>query len=340
MISSSRRKKVFIALLAVLLLAAAAAALTAGAYDLGLRETFSILRTKLSGGNDEGLSKLHTVIVWNVRSPRIVLAVLSGIAFSLSGAVYQACFRNPLVEPYILGVSAGAAFGAALGIMFPSVFRSVQVSAFLCALLSVSITYSISGTRGRTSVITLVISGVVVGSFFSALVSLLKYIAPDAKLREITFWMMGGFYYATWKDVAVSAPIVTAVFAVVFLLAWKLNILSMGDEEARSLGVHPEKYRVFFIFLTTLVTSLCVSQVGIIAWVGLMAPHAARMIFGADNAYVIPAGCLLGALFLLVCDTLARTVTGSEIPVGVLTSVVGSPFLICLLRSRGRLAYG
>ncbi len=161
-----------------------------------------------------------------------------------------------------------------------------------------------------------------------------------AKLREITFWVMGGFYYATWNDILLAAPVALGGLALVCFLAWKLNILSMGDEEARSLGVNPELYRFLFIITTTLMTALTVSQVGIIAWVGLMAPHASRMIFGADNTYVVPAGALIGAIFLLLCDTLARTISGSEIPVGILTSIIGAPFLDYLLRSKGKQIYG
>ncbi|WP_020611833.1 FecCD family ABC transporter permease [Sediminispirochaeta bajacaliforniensis] len=337
---SSAQKLTMIVVLLLILVVGTLWALTAGTYDISAEETYHILRTKLMGGSEEELSKLHTVIIWTIRTPRVLLAIITGVAFALSGAAYQACFRNPLVEPYILGVSAGAAFGAALGIMFPTIIRSMQLSAFGFAILAVALSYAISKTRGRAPVITLVISGVVIGSLFSAMVSLLKYLAPDAQLREITFWMMGGFYYATWKDVILTAPFVAVVFAIIFLTSWKLNILSMGDEEARTLGVHPERYRLLYILSTTLVTALCVSQVGIVAWVGLMAPHAARMIFGADNSYVVPAGALLGALFILLCDTMARTIASSEIPIGILTSVVGAPFLIYLLRSKGKTLYG
>lgn len=340
MISDARIKGLLLLFFSIVLVVGAMIALTAGTYDLSVAKTFEILRVKVFGGDESALNKLHTVIVWKIRCPRVLLAVLCGIAFSVSGAAYQACFRNPLVEPYILGVSAGAAFGAALGIVFPALFRSVQISAFVGALLAVSLSYSIARARGRSPVIALVVSGVVIASLFSALVSLLKYMAPDAQLREITFWMMGGFYYATWADVGILTPFILGVFVLVLSLSWKLNILSMGDEEARSLGVNPEFYRALLILVTTLVTALCVSQVGIIAWVGLMAPHASRMIFGADNTYVIPGGALLGAIFLLFCDTLARTISASEIPVGILTSIVGAPFLVYLLRSKGRQIYG
>jgi iron complex transport system permease protein len=323
----------------VILWAAALATLAAGSYDIRVADILRILGAKLFGLDGGAIPKLQEVIVWRLRFPRILLAMLAGMAFSVSGATYQACFRNPLVEPYVLGVSAGAAFGAALGIMYPAVFPSVQLSAFLMAILAVSLTYSLARSRGQTPTVTLVISGVVVGSLFTALVSALKYIAPDAKLREITFWMMGGFYYASWNDVALAGPVVLAVFLAIYALSWKLNVLSMGDEEAKALGVNPDFYKPLLIVLTTLATALSVSMVGIVAWVGLMAPHAARMLFGADNNYVIPASALFGAAFLLFCDTLARTLTGSEIPIGILTSILGAPFLVFLLRRKGGAIY-
>lgn len=340
MTSNAWQKKLLLLVLLVILVLGAMVALTAGSYDITVGNTLRILQANIFGSTAADVEKLHEVIIWKIRSPRVILAAITGVAFALAGTTYQACFRNPLVEPYILGVSAGAAFGAALGIVYPAIFRSVQVAAFVGALVAVSMSYFISRHKGQTPVIALVISGVVIASLFSAFVSLMKYISPDEQLREITFWMMGGFYYASWHDVIITVPIIMVAFVIVFALAWKLNILSMGDEEARSLGVNPEFYRLLLIFVTTLVSAVCVSQVGIIAWVGLMAPHASRMLFGADNTYVIPGGALLGAIFLLLCDTLARTITSAEIPVGILTSIVGAPFLIFLLRSKGRQIYG
>jgi iron complex transport system permease protein len=332
-------KAAALAVALVLLLASALASLAMGSYDLSPSQVARIAFAKVFHIDDPSIQKLHEVIVWKIRAPRVILVLLAGAAFSVSGTAYQACFRNPLVEPYILGVSAGAAFGAALGIMFPAVFPSVQLSAFLCALLAVLVTYSLARSRGSAPTVTLVISGVVVGSLFTAFVSALKYVAPDAKLREITFWMLGGFYYSSWADVGLAAPVVLAVVAAVFALSWKLNILSMGDEEARALGVNPEIYKAVFILITTLAAALCVSMVGIVAWVGLMAPHAARMLLGADNSYVVPGSAILGAAFLLVCDTVARTLTGSEIPIGILTSIIGAPFLVSLLRGKGGAIY-
>ena len=184
------------------------------------------------------------------------------------------------------------------------------------------------------------LSGIIVGSLFSAVLGIMKYLASDVELREITFWMMGGFYYANWRDVTVTACAVLPCLIVIAALAWKLNLLSLGDEEARSLGIHPDRVRVVFLVLATLAASVCVSAVGIIAWVGLMMPHAARMMFGPDNRWVIPGSALLGALYMLLCDTLARTLTGTEIPIAIITSIVGAPYLLWLLRAKGRELYG
>lgn len=180
----------------------------------------------------------------------------------------------------------------------------------------------------------------IIGSIFAALVSLLKYMADDTALREIVFWLMGGFYYVTWDDVFLLGPVVFFCFIVLWALSWKLNILSMGDEEARTLGVNPEKYKFIVIVLATAVTAISVSIVGIIAWVGLMMPHASRMIFGPDNRFVIPASLMMGGFYLIVCDTLARTLTSSEIPVGILVSIIGAPYLCYLLRNKGGVIFG
>ncbi|QQO07761.1 FecCD family ABC transporter permease [Breznakiella homolactica] len=329
---------IFILLFGFLLLAVMGA-IVAGSYSITPGDAVFILKTKLLGGDESLLPKLQTVILWNIRLPRILLAVFTGMAFSVSGTVYQACFRNPLADPYILGVSAGASFGAALGIMFPAYFPSVRLTAFVCALGSVALSWGFARTRGRVPGTSLVISGMVVASLFSALVSLLKYIAPDSQLREITFWMMGGLYFASWQDLAVTVPVVLLTLGCTAALAWKLNVLSLGDHEARTLGVNPGGYRLLFITMATLSASLCVSQTGIIPWVGLMMPHGARLLFGADNSRVIPGSALLGALFMLGCDTLARTLTEAEIPIGIVTSIAGAPFLVYLLRTKGQAVY-
>jgi iron complex transport system permease protein len=336
-----RRKVVLLLALLGGVVVAMLAALTRGAYDIPVGDVFHVFFTHLNPFADAGeLNRLFDVIVWDIRFPRIMLSIAVGVALASAGAVYQGCFRNPLVEPYILGVESGAAFGVGLGIVIPSFFLSLQLSAFLFGVLAVFGAYLLARVRGETPVIMLILSGVIIGSILNALVSVLKYVATDAALREIVFWLMGGFYYATWDDVLLIVPIVLTCFTVVWLLGWKLNVLSMGDEEARALGVNPELYKAVFIVFATLVTALSVSSVGVIAWVGLMMPHAARMVLGPDHRFMLPAAAMMGAIYLIICDTLARTLTDAEIPVGILTSILGAPYLVFLIRSRGKASFG
>ncbi len=331
------------ALLTLLLLTALvlmfAFALSSGDYAVDIADIGRTLAAKL-GLSGVPADKMHEMIIWKLRMPRLILATITGMAMAAAGAVYQGCFRNPLVEPYLLGVSSGAAWGAALAIVFPMLIPSGQLSAFLFAMTAVLLSFFLARSRGETPPVTLILSGIIVGSLFAAFVGIMKYIASDAELRDLTFWMMGGFYYANWDDVTAASCIVLPCLALLTSLAWKLNILSLGDEEARSLGLHPDRLRVLFIVLATLSASVCVASAGIIAWVGLMMPHAARMMFGPDNRWVIPCSALLGALYLLICDTLARTLTGAEIPIAIITSIVGAPYLIWLLRAKGRELYG
>ncbi|GAB6145712.1 FecCD family ABC transporter permease [Desulfocicer niacini] len=283
---------------------------------------------------------LNHTILWNIRLPRTLLAILVGMALSTSGAVFQGCFKNPLVEPYILGISSGAAFGATLGIVFPAFFLSVQILSFIFGFLAVSMAYAMARVRGETPVVILVLSGIITGSIFASLVGIMKYLAQDTALREIVFWLMGGFYYAGWRDVFVLFPIILTCFIIIWLSGWKLNVLSMGDQEAKSLGINPERNKFMLITLATLMTAAAVSSVGIIAWVGLMIPHTTRMITGPDHRRVIPVSAILGAIYLIVCDTIARTLTHAEIPIGIITSLVGAPYLFFLIRSRGQRIFG
>lgn len=335
-------KKILVLLvLFAFMVATAAVAISMGVYDISILDVYTIAFAHLTPFNDiTSLNKLYNTIVWELRIPRVLLAITVGVALATSGAVFQGCFRNPLVEPYILGVSSGAAFGAALGIVYPQFFLSIQVSAFIFGSVAVVLAYMLARTRDETPVITLILAGVIISSVFMALVSILKYVSNDSALREIVFWLMGGFYYASWNDVALVSPIVLICFFILWIFGWKLNILSMGDEEARTLGVNPEKYKLILVAIATLTTSLAVSTVGIIAWVGLMMPHATRMILGPDNRFVIPAAAMLGGTYLIVCDTMARTLTSAEIPVGIITSLLGAPYLFYLLRTKGRAIFG
>jgi iron complex transport system permease protein len=322
----------WIGLLTALLVAAIASAVVIGTYRVSLADLIDVLAARLWGGwPAEGVA---ASVVWNLRIPRILLACLVGAALASSGAVFQATFRNPLVEPYILGVSSGAAFGAALGLVAPQFPLSVQAAAFLGALAAVGLVHLVARARGDAPVVTLVLAGIIVGSMFAAGVSLLKYLANDAGLRDIVFWLMGGFYFAAWRDVAIAAPVVIGAAAVMIAGGWRLNVLSMGDHEAETLGIDPRRTRRVLLAAATLATAVSVSAVGIVPWVGLMTPHAVRLVVGPDNRVVVPASALLGALVLLACDTAARSLTSAEIPVGIITAIAGGPFLAYLVRQR------
>ena len=316
-------------------------ALLRGAYDIFFWDVCRVLASHVFPFLESyEVSKIHDTIVWNTRLPRILLAMMVGISLAAAGAVYQGCFRNPLVDPFILGVSSGAAFGAGLGIIMPSFFLSIQMSAFLFSLIAVAATYLLARMGGKTPAVTLILAGVIIASLFEGLVSILKYLASDTALRTIVFWIMGGFYFAGWNDLIINVPIILGSFLVLWFYGWKINIISMGDDEARTMGVNPEKLKIILVVLATLMTSVAVSTVGIIAWVGLMMPHAARMILGPDHRYVIPLSAMLGAIYLVICDTLARTLTTSEIPVGIITSILGAPYLFYLLRTKGKRLFG
>ena len=322
----------WMAALGAALAAGMLAALTIGSYDVSAADVVRVIAARIGFGDRE--AGIASAVVWNLRIPRIVLAGVVGAALAASGAVFQAAFRNPLVEPYILGVSSGAAFGAALGMVMPQFPLSVQVAAFLGALAAVGIVHLLAHSRGDAPIVTLVLSGVIVGSVFAAGVSLLKYLANDTALREIVFWLMGGFYFATWTDVSVVGPAVLVAAAVMIAGGWRLNVLSMGDQEAETLGINPRRVRGVMLAAATLATAVSVSAVGIVPWVGLMTPHAVRMLLGPDNRLVVPGSALVGAIFMLACDTAARSISASEIPVGIITALAGGPFLAYLIRQR------
>lgn len=336
----SKRQYAFAFILLALLAAAIFPALLAGEYEIETGKVFGLIWSKISGEANPDISRAQEVIIWRIRLPRIILAISAGLALAVSGAAYQGCFRNPLVEPYILGVSSGAACGAALSIVFPHIFPQGQITAFIFALAAVFISYSLARSRGEIPPVALVLSGIIVGALFSAMVGIMKYLADDSGLREITFWMMGGLYYATWSDALLNTAVAGPVFLLLWYGGWHLNVLSLGDEEARSLGLNPALSRFVIIIAATLAAAVCVSICGIVAWVGLMTPHAARLIFGPDHRWVIPGAAMLGATYLLICDTIARTMTPAEIPLGIVTSIVGAPYLLWLLRSKGRAVYG
>ncbi|GMG95420.1 FecCD family ABC transporter permease [Tepidimicrobium xylanilyticum] len=286
---------------------------------------------------DKTWSDTIEVIVFQVRLPRIIGAILVGAALSLSGAVYQGMFKNPLVSPDILGVSAGSAFGAALAIFLSFNTTGIQLSAFIFGILAVVLVYLISQSIKADQLMTLVIIGVLIGSLFNSLVSLVKYMADsEDKLPAITFWLMGSLSGIMQRDIKnISIPILLGIIPL-YLLRWKLNIISLSEEEAKSLGLDTGRIRAIVIICSTLMTASAVSVSGIIGWIGLVIPHLGRFLVGPDYRLLIPTTILLGSSYLLLIDNIARTLTTVEIPLGILTSLIGAPFFILLLLNRGR----
>ena len=274
-------------------------------------------------------------MIWQVRGPRVLAAALVGAALAVAGTAFQGLFRNPLVSPDILGASSGAALGAVLGIFFSLSVLAIQAFAFVGGLIAVAAVYAIgSAVRSRDPILVLVLTGVVIGSLLGSGVGLVKYLAdPYNQLPAMTFWLLGSLAATGVADLVPLFGPVAIGTAVLVALRWRMNVMSLPDEEARALGVPTGPLRVAIVAAATLVTSASVATAGIIGWVGLVMPHIARSLVGPDFARLLPAAALLGGGFLLVIDTLARTMAPIEIPLGILTALIGTPFFIWLLAS-------
>lgn len=309
------------------------AAFTVGRYPVGLGDLMGVLAKAL--GHRVDISPAIETVVLQVRGPRVLAAVLVGAALALAGTAFQGLFRNPLVSPDILGASSGAALGAVIGIYLSFGVFAIQAVAFLGGLVAVAAVYVIgSAVRSRDPILVLVLTGVVVGSLFGAGVGLVKYLAdPYNQLPAMTFWLLGSLSATTAPDlIPLLGPIALGAL-VLIALRWRMNVMSLPEEEARALGVATGWLRVAIIAAATLVTSASVAAAGIIGWVGLVVPHLARSLVGPDFARLLPASAILGGGYLLLIDTLARTMAQVEIPLGILTAVIGTPFFIWLLAS-------
>lgn len=332
-----RHFRLVMGIFGLLLFAAAAAALCLGRFEVTPQQVAAVLMP--DGWVSADTNRMIDNIVTNVRLPRVFLAMLAGAGLAMSGAAFQALFANPLAAPDTLGVATGASFGAVLGILWGMSGMGVQLMSLASGLLAVALVVIISRIRNTSSILMIILSGMVVGALFSALVSLVKYAAdPQDVLPSITFWMMGALTGATRSAVTAGTPMVILGMAILWLLRWRLNVTTLPADEAASLGIPVKRIRAAVILAATMITASVVSMCGLIGWVGLLVPHAARMIFGANNRFVLPASMVMGALFMLVIDTAARTVSQSEIPVSILTAVVGAPFFIYLLRRTGGIA--
>src|SRR6185436_8690274 len=322
----------FAVLIAGLLLA-----FTVGRYPIGLSDLLHVIAAKLTGRVADVPAAVENVI-WQVRGPRVLAAALVGAALAVAGTAFQGLFRNSLVSPDLLGASSGAALGAVLGIYFSLGVFAIQGFAFIGGLVAVAAVYLIgSAVRTRDPILVLVLTGVVIGSLLGAGVGLVKYLAdPYNQLPAMTFWLLGSLAATGIADLVPLFGPVAVGTAVLVALRWRMNVMSLPDEEARALGVSTGPLRVAIVAAATLVTSASVATSGIIGWIGLVVPHLARALVGPDFPKLLPASALLGGGFLLFIDTLARTAAPIEIPLGILTAVIGTPFFIWLLADMQR----
>lgn len=333
MVHSSKLRGLLPVLLWVAPVAAALFCMGFGRYSLGVVRTVEVLLSPLTGLNVE---TVEWNVVFNIRLPRILLAIGCGAALSASGIAFQSLFNNPLATPDTLGVSSGASFGAVLALMFQWNMLLVQITAMIFGLLAVVMTWNMSKVRGKNSVIMIVLAGMVISALFEALVSLLKYVAdPDEVLPTITYWLMGSLSGANYNSLVLGLPFIAAGVLIIFLLRWRLNILALNEDEARSMGIDLKAMRLLVIVAATMMTASCISMCGKIGWVGLLIPHIARMLRGGNNQRAVPACISLGAAFTLIIDTIARSAASAEIPVSILTAIIGAPVFISLLRKTG-----
>ena len=312
-------------------------ALTVGRYPVSIGELYDIVVAKLTGRTSD-VPAAAVNVIWQIRGPRVLAAALVGASLAIAGTAFQGLFRNPLVSPELLGASSGAALGAVIGIYLALGVFAIQAFAFVGGLVAVSAVYLIGSTiRARDPVLVLVLTGVVIGALLGAGVGLVKYIAdPYNQLPAMTFWLLGSLAAINVSDlVPLFGPVALGTL-VLLALRWRMNVMSLPDEEARALGVSTGPLRIAIVAAATLVTSASVAAAGIIGWVGLVVPHIARTLVGPDFARLVPAAALLGGGFLLLIDTLARNVTAIEVPLGVLTALIGTPFFVWLLASMSK----
>ena len=306
-----------------------------GRYPIEPWTLIRVLASRVIPVTPDWPSQVETVL-FNVRLPRVLMAALIGAGLSAAGAAYQGIFKNPMVSPDVLGASSGAGFGAALGLFLSFSYQGVSFLAFVLGLSAVGAVCLISSRVKYNQTLGLVLAGMMISSLFTAAVSFLKLVAdPNNTLPVITYWLMGSLASIRPKDLAFAAPWIIGGIIPIYLLRWKIHVLTLGEEEARCIGVNTSAVRLAVVLCATLITSAAVSVSGLIGWVGLVIPHFARMLVGSDYRKMLPASLLLGASFLLVVDNFARLLATSEIPIGILTAFVGAPFFLWLILREG-----
>jgi iron complex transport system permease protein len=336
------RKSLILLMILVLVVVGAT---TFGAVSVELNQAFRLVVSKVpligQGIDVSDISIAHQKIIWSIRLPRILMAALVGIGLSVSGAAYQGIFRNPMADPYVLGVSSGAAFGATIALIFFGEyglmgFSSVTISAFVGALLTIALVFYLGQVNKRNTIATLLLAGIAVSFFLSAIISLMMIFNREA-IEDVYLWTMGSVAAANWTKVGIMLPVMVVGTVVLLSFSRDLDILMSGEDEAKSLGVNVDRVRKLLLICTSFMVASAVSVSGIIGFVGLIIPHTVRLMFGASHKMLLPASALCGGIFMVITDTFARSIMPPfEIPVGAITAVVGAPYFIYLLSKKNR----
>ena len=331
--SAETKHRLAVAVLAAALMVCILASFTLGRYAVPPKELLGILGSHLGLPIGRFWTARMEAAVWNIRLPRVLLSVLVGACLAAAGASYQGVFQNPMASPDILGASAGAGFGAALAILLGLSSIGITLGAFFMSLVTVALVFTVSRYAKGERVLGLVLAGIMVSSLFQSGTSFIKLAAdPNNQLPQITFWLMGSLSGARWKEIRFVILPMLAGLIPLLLLRWQLNVITMGDDEARAMGVNAPRIRLVIVVCSTLVTASAVSVSGMIGWVGLVVPHMLRRVVGSDYRHLLPASMLGGGLFLLLVDNVSRSLTG--IPIGILTSFIGAPFFLWMITGR------
>ena len=332
----NRKHRRIVAAMGVLLVLCILGSFVLGRYPVPLAEVLGILGSKLGLPVTPFWTEQMASAVWNIRLPRVVLSVLVGACLAAAGASYQGVFQNPMASPDILGASAGAGFGAALAILMGLSSLGITAGAFVMSLVTVALVFTVSRHAKGDRVLGLVLAGLMVSSLFQSGTSFIKLVAdPGNKLPQITYWLMGSLSGAKWRDIGLAVLPMLAGLLPLLLLRWQLNVVTMGDDEARAMGVNAPRVRLWIVICSTLVTASAVSVSGMIGWVGLVIPHMMRRVVGSDYRYLMPASMLGGGIFLLVVDNVSRNAFTAGIPIGILTAFIGAPFFLWLITGKG-----
>ncbi len=309
---------------------------TLGRYPVTISELLGVLGSKLGLPIPRYWTDAVEAAVWNIRLPRVVLSVLVGACLAAAGGAYQGVFQNPMASPDILGASAGAGFGAALAVLLGASSVWITAGAFGASLMTVALVFTVSRHARGERILGLILAGIMISSLFQSGTSFLKLVAdPNNQLPQITYWLMGSLSGAKWSDIGFVILPMLAGLIPLMLMRWQLNVITMGDDEARAMGVNAPKIRLIIVICSTLVTASAVSVSGMIGWVGLVIPHMMRRLVGSDYRYLMPASMLGGGIFLLVVDNVSRNLTTAGIPIGILTAFIGAPFFLWLITGKG-----